>query len=64
MNDLSSSSPTVDSRYSCPQCHQPLRLEGHVVNTGTYKKWVDEWRCPEHGAIDLSPPLLGSEQRA
>src|SRR5258708_2396313 len=34
---------------TCAACGEPMFPCGQIVDLGTYKKWVDEWRCPVHG---------------
>jgi len=48
MNDHSES-PSAE--LLCPQCRGVLVRKGKVVDSGKYKKWVDEWCCPVHGVV-------------
>jgi hypothetical protein len=52
------SQPSKDSDPSskapvCPECGLPLRRKGKVVDTGRFKKWVEDWHCETHGKVDV-----------
>ena len=53
MADPQSSSRPAEKPPNCPKCNKPLTRKGQIKEVGFLKKWVEEWHCETHGAVEL-----------
>jgi hypothetical protein len=36
----------------CPHCGDALQLKGKIIKVDGINKWIDEWHCSTHGAVE------------